>query len=471
VPELSIFSALTAPRQKATGQLASVESRGGWWPIVREPWAGAWQHNVEITLDNVLTHPTLFAVVTRIATDVARQRLRLVQQHSDHPSIWTEVQSPSFSPVLRRPNHYQIPMQFIESWVLSKCLNGNTYVLLVRDNRRVVQAMYVLDPQRVRVLVAPNGDVYYQLKRDDISQLPQEAYTVPATEIIHDRYNCLFHPLVGVSPIYASGLAAVQGLNIQNASTVLFANGAQPGGILVAPGAISKEQADRIKAYWDTNFAGDNAGKVAVLSDDMKYTPVAPMKAVDSQLVEQLDWVSKAICEAFGVPLHMVMVIPSPTYNNVDALNRQYQTQTLHAYTKPIEDCLDFGLGLTTGDVAEKRYGTEFDVDDLMWMDVATRVKSAGEALTGGLSPNEVRARFHGLGPVDGGETPYMQEQNWPLRLLADREIPTRQPTAPAELPPAKDEDDSDMERAVMELYAKAFTEGLYDPALTGTHG
>ncbi|WP_416380911.1 hypothetical protein, partial [Klebsiella pneumoniae] len=34
---------------------------------------------------------------------------------------------------------------------------------------------------------------------------------VPAREVIHDRFNCLFHPLIGLSPIYAAGLAAMQG--------------------------------------------------------------------------------------------------------------------------------------------------------------------------------------------------------------------------------------------------------------------
>ena len=36
--------------------------------------------------------------------------------------------------------------------------------------------------------------------------------------------NCLYHPLVGLSPIYACGLAAQQGLAIQNGSTEFFGN-------------------------------------------------------------------------------------------------------------------------------------------------------------------------------------------------------------------------------------------------------
>jgi len=61
---------------------------------------------------------------------------------------------------------------------------------------------------------------------------------------------------------------------------------------------------------------------------------------------------------------------------------------------------------------------------------------TAKEGVSGGiLTPNEARRRFD-LKPIDGGETAYLQEQNWPLRLLAGRELPARPPTVPAPIVP-----------------------------------
>src|SRR6185312_14046419 len=112
--------------------------------------------------------------------------------------------------------------------------------------------------------------------RDDLSGLHDDKnVVVPASEIIHDRMNCLFHPLVGLSPIYAAGLAATQGLHIQGNSATFFKNGSNPGGVLTAPGAISDETAARLKAAWATNYSGENAGKVAVLGDGLKYEAMA----------------------------------------------------------------------------------------------------------------------------------------------------------------------------------------------------
>ena len=62
---------------------------------------------------------------------------------------------------------------------------------------------------------------------------------VPAREIIRDRYNCIYHPLVGTSPIWAAASSAAQGAAIQQSSAKFFKNASQPGGILTAPGAIS----------------------------------------------------------------------------------------------------------------------------------------------------------------------------------------------------------------------------------------
>jgi hypothetical protein len=151
--------------------------------------------------------------------------IRLMQEED---KIWVETTSPAFSPVLRKPNKYQTRQKFFESWVLSKLSSGNTYVLKERDNRGGVIALHVLDPNRVKPLVAPNGDVYYELHDDDLAKLPAGLPAIPASEIIHDRMWCLFHPLVGLSPIYACARAATHGLNIQDNSVNFFENMSRP---------------------------------------------------------------------------------------------------------------------------------------------------------------------------------------------------------------------------------------------------
>ena len=268
--------------QKALSAIPGGGRGSGWFSIL-ESFQGAWQRNIEIKTDSVLSFHAVFACQSLIASDISKLPLMLMALNPS-TRVWEETSNSAYSPVLRRPNNYQTTKQFIEAWVISKLQNGNTYILKQRDNRKVVVAMHVLDPKLVTVLVADNGDVFYQLSNDRLAGLEKGSVTVPASEIIHDRFNCLFHPLIGISPIFAAGLAATQGLAIQSDSTKFFENGARPGGILQAPGAISDETAGRLKAYWDENYSGSNAGKVAVLGDGLTYLALKS-KSTDAQMI------------------------------------------------------------------------------------------------------------------------------------------------------------------------------------------
>jgi HK97 family phage portal protein len=453
---------------KAVPQLSPVESRGGWWPVVREPYAGAWQNNDEESVDTVVANSAVFACVTLIASDVAKMRLKLVQQDDD--GIWSEIESAAFSPVLRKPNRYQNRIQFFYWWMASKLLHGNTYVLKQRDRANIVRGLYILDPSRCRPLVAPDGGVYYELKTDALSGIATDGVIyAPASEVIHDVGHPLFHPLVGVSPIYACGVAAVQGLRIQNNSSQFFANGSKPGGVLTAPGAITQATAQRVKEYWDTNFTGDNMGKVAVLGDGLKYEAMS-VTSRDSQLIEQLQWTGLDICTAFRVPAYKIGIGPQPSYNNVEALDQAYYSQRLQFDIESIELVLDEGFGLAPDRVEGKRLGVEFDLDDLMRMDTATLVKTEKES-AGLKTINESRKRLN-LGPVTGGDTVYLQHQDHSIEALAKRDASadpfataaTAASTNPA-LEPAAEEDPDETPKYLAALMSKALEEGLYDAA------
>jgi len=434
---MNVFG-LSITRARPPSDLMPVDNRGGWWGLVREGFTGAWQSNIEIRLDTVLTYHAVYACISLIASDISKMRMKLVAE--DANGIWSETPSSALSPVLRRPNHYQNRIKFFEQWVTSKLIYGNTYVLKVRDARNVITQLYILDPNRTKVLVSPDGSVFYQLSRDDLTGLDEDLVAVPAREIIHDLMCPLYHPLVGVSPIYACGLAAVQGLKIQTNSTQFFGNGSNPGGILTAPGAISDETAARLKAHWDANYTGQNVGKVAVLGDGLKYEAMA-ITATDSQLIEQLRWTAEVVCSCFHVPPYMIGIGPAPSYTNIEALNQQYYTQCLQSLIENIELCLDEGLELP------KPYGTEFDLDALLRMDTATQYKAISDGIGGSfLTPNEGRRKLD-LPPLEGGDTVYMQQQNFSLAALneRDQDAPFAKPTAaPAATPAPTAEPDPD---------------------------
>lgn len=440
---LGIPVPFTRDHKKTMSRVAGSGRGSGWWSVL-ESFPGAWQQNVEIRYDSVLSNHADFACRTLIASDIAKLRLMLVRK--DENGIWKETTNPAYSPVIRKPNAYQTRIQFFESWVLSKLQRGNAYILKGRDNRGVVNALYVLDPTLVQVLVSDNGQVYYELHADDLSGV-SERLVVPAREIIHDRFNCFFHPLVGLSPIFAGGLAAMQGLAIQNDSATFFQNGAQPSGILTAPGHIEDDTAERLKEYWSTEFSGKKSGKVAVVGDGLKYEAMRA-KAVDAQLIEQLKWSAEIICSTYHVPPYKIGVGAMPSYNNIQALNLDYYTGCLQILLESIEACLDEGLGMDGVNI-----GVQFDEDDLLRMDTLTQFDVAAKG-KGILTLDEQRRKLNAA-PVKGGDTIYLQQQDHSLAAIAARDAQlidgTSNPPVTVD-PPANDNLEAQAAYALVEI-------------------
>ena len=212
---------------------------GSWTTVIDDPFPGAWQQNVTLrSTKDLLAFPPIYACVTLIAGDIAKLRMRLtallgsVRPARTFPTrdIWLESEVPTNSPFLRplrKPNDYQTPYQFWTAWIVSRLLNGNAYILKTRDNRGAenagnVTSLHVLDPGLVEPLVAETGEVFYKLRKDYLTGVDDEEIVVPASEIIHDRVTPLWHPLVGVSPLYAAALSGTQGVNIATNATRFF---------------------------------------------------------------------------------------------------------------------------------------------------------------------------------------------------------------------------------------------------------
>jgi HK97 family phage portal protein len=395
----------------------------GRWVTIHDPTTGAWQQDEPIQIDSVLTFSAVFACARLIASDIGKLRIMLMQRTAS--GVWKEGESALFSPVLKKPNPVQTRIKFLESWVLSKLLFGNFYGLKERDARGIVRGIWPLDPQKVTPLVSESGQVFYRLNYDRMIQ-QQAQITVPATEVIHDVYLAPEHPLIGVSPIAACGLTAMQGIKIQRNSEKFFGNMARPSGHLTAPGFIKDETAKRIQTNFQANYGGDNIGKLLVTGDGLKFEQFT-MSATDAQLIEQLRWTSEDVCRAFGVPGYKIGVGQLPAYNNIGPMDQAYYSGTLQELIECIELQLDEGLALP------EQYRTELEVQEgLLRMDTAARFDSYEKALRSGWkSPNEVRI-LEGHEPVEGGEEPIMQQQNWPLSVLAKRDPPDTAPPAPA---------------------------------------
>ena len=303
--------------------ILSAVGLGDWYP-------GSWQNNDDLSQEDIMCSPIVYSCATLIANDIGKLRTQLVS-YDDRAKIWTEVTGNSpFWPVLRRPNRYQNHVQFKQWWIMSKLRHGNTYALKERDERGIVRALYILNPAYVTPLVSDDGSVFYQLGNDNLAGIGAINVTVPASEIIHDRMNCLYHELVGIAPVHAAAIIAGIGVKIQRNSAYFFANNSRPSGILVAPGDVTAENARVIKEQWQSAYSGNNSGKVAVLASGMRFEAMAT-NATDAQMIETLRWTDERVASVFHVPAYKVGVGAMPSYNNVESLAQEYYNECLQS--------------------------------------------------------------------------------------------------------------------------------------------
>lgn len=444
---------LSRTKEKSLESVGGALSRG-WKRLIHEPFTGAWQRNME-EVREIPIYPTLYACLMRISTDIGKLPFRLASK--DSKGIWKEVTNPAYSPVLRKPNHYQTAQQFREAWMLSKLMHGNAYILKERDQRGIVVRMYVLDPCRVEPLVSDSGAVFYRLCGDKLNGVPDQLgdleRTFPASEIIHDRYMTMHHWLIGVPPLCAANWPAVKNLRILKTSSEFFDNSAQPGGILTAPAGMSEEDAQAVSEFFQRNSTGVNAGRVAVIGADMKFTPMR-MNSADAQLVEQMRYSDEQICQPFGIMPFKIGIGTIPAGLKVDDINQMYHSDALQAHIEAMEYLLDEALGVSAP------MGVELDTEPLLRMDEEKRAAVWGGLTGSGIaSPNEARFKFN-LAPLEGGDTVYMQQQDYPLDQVRLNKIQQEQPApAPATTPEQEEQAQQEQERQFMAGIVKALAE------------
>jgi HK97 family phage portal protein len=399
---------------------------------VHEPFAGAWQMNKECWGPQGI-FSAVYACIAIIAGDVSKLPPRIVKRlpngsKEDFP------QHPA-ARVLAYPNTYQTRVDFWGQFVASSLFTGNTYVYLVRDQRGVISEMHILDPRRVRVMLADDGSIFYNIGGMERLASLLETDFLPSRDILHHRLLTLNHPLVGLTPLYAAGVSAMTGQTIQQNSFAFFSNMSRASGVLTAPGKISPELSSRLKSEWDVNFKGGSMGRTAVLGEGMKWEPLT-ISAADAQLIEQLRWSIEDVARCFRVPTYMLTDASKVSFKNAEQLARNYYSQTLQYHIESIESRIDVAFGLA-GDIS-----CEFDLASLLRMEFDARMSAYQVGINSGvLTINEARA-LEELPPAEGGSEPLVQAQYRPLSM-AGEPMPSATPPAP-EPPPEVDPDEPD---------------------------
>jgi len=339
------------------------------------------------------------------------------------------------------PNPEMSSFVFRETLMTHLLLWGNAYAQIIRNGKNEVIALYPLMPNKMSVDRDEHGQLYYTYQRSN-----EEAPTMKGSSVILKPSDVLHIPglgfdgLVGYSPIAMAKNAIGMAIACEEFGAKFFANGAAPSGVLEHPGTI--KDPSRVRDAWQSQFGGSsNSGKVAVLEEGMKYTPIS-ISPEQAQFLETRKFQINEIARIFRVPPHMVGDLEKSSFSNIEQQSLEFVKYTLDPWVIRWEQSIMRSL-LTPEE--KKTYYAKFNLDGLLRGDYQSRMN--GYAIgrqNGWMSANDIR-ELENLDRIP-------EEEGGDLYLINGNMLPMKNAGAFANTTPTDDGKEETPDEEVLEL-------------------
>jgi HK97 family phage portal protein len=312
-----------------------------------------------------------------------------VYRYNDSGGKEKYLKHPLYKLLHEEPNPEMTSFAFRETLMSHLLLWGNAYAQIIRNARGEVIALYPLMPNKMTVDRDSNGRLFYLYQRssEDVPSLGKDnqVYLAPA-DVLHIP-GLGFDGLVGYSPIAMAKNAVGLAIATEEYGAKFFANGAAPGGVLEHPGTIKDPQ--KVKDSWNAAYQGSqNAHRVAVLEEGMKYQPIgiAPEQA---QFLETRKFQINEIARIFRVPPHMLADLEKSSFSNIEQQSLEFVKYTLDPWVVRWEQSMCRAL---LSDSEKPTVFIKFNVDGLLRGDYESRMSGYATARQNGwMSANDIR--------------------------------------------------------------------------------
>ncbi len=374
---MGIFSGLFKSRDKPTDSTAG--SRYAFY-------MGGSTSGKAVTERSAMQMTAVYSCVRILAEAIAGLPLHLYRYNSDGGKE-KAIDHPLYLLLHDEPNPEMSSFVFRETLMCHLLIYGNAYAQIIRNGKDQIVALYPLMPNKMTVDRDESGQLYYQYMRyaDEVGG-KNETVILKPSDVLHIP-GLGFDGLVGYSPIAMAKNAIGLAIATEEYGAKFFANGAAPSGVLEHPGTIKDPQ--RVREAWQSQFGGSqNSGKIAVLEEGMKYTPIS-ISPEQAQFLETRKFQINEIARIFRVPPHMVGDLEKSSFSNIEQQSLEFVKYTLDPWVIRWEQSIMRSL-LTTKE--KKTYFVKFNVEGLLRGDYQSRMNGYATARQNGwMSANDIR--------------------------------------------------------------------------------
>ena len=350
---------------------------------------------IAVTPYTALQVPTVSACIRCLSDDLAK--LPLVVRRRLPGGGWEIDLNHALNKVLRDPNRFMTAMDLKAYIVTSYCLRGNAYVAIRRDGNGRPSKLIPLSPDRVSVLLSPDGHLFYHMSHP---LLGTEGLVLHQDDVMHIRGMSL-DGYTGISPLATGAEAIGLALATQQHGATVFRPGANISGVLSTAGVLTDDAARRLAQNWRDTYAGThNAAKVAVLEQGLTFAPIS-MNNEEAQYLGTRAMSAREIASLYRVPLHKLGIEDSATLGGLEQAEIRYIRDGLQPIATRIEENANYDLLF---DSEQQSLSIKFDFDELMRGDAPSRFGVYQTALLNGIyCLDDVLVR-EGMPPLPDGK-------------------------------------------------------------------
>jgi HK97 family phage portal protein len=351
------------------------------------------------------------------------------------------VVNSALSRILRRPNSYQSISDFFLNLTGALYDNGNAYALGLRNNRFEFAELHLMDSRISMPRIAANGEVFYNLAGNTIveNSIPRDLLAAtPARDVLHVRLDARnrYNPLLGEPPLTSAMMDVAASNSMVQQALAYTANQARPSGVLQTDLQINEDEKRALRASWEEQTKGPNAGGTPILSWGLKWQQTS-QSGRDAQLAEMLQITDGRIASAYRVPLELLSLFGAAgnPAGSVENLMRFWIASGLGFCLNHIEEAVGRFFGLA----GQPDEYLELDTAALERSNMKDRLAALAQGVQGGIyAPNEARA-LEDLPAAEDGDEPRVQQQVVPLSFGAKPPPPPPPPPASPALEPTPD--------------------------------
>jgi HK97 family phage portal protein len=296
------------------------------------------------------------------------------------------VVNSALSRILKQPNDYQTISDFLLNLTRRLYEKGEAFAIAIRNNRGEIGELHLV--RDGRATIAEEGSIFYSVYGNEILQLRFDlSQPIPARDILHVRLHTPRHPLRGESPILAATVDLAMASAARQQQVFFYLNQARPSFTLETDAVMKREQAQELRAWWDDQTQGENAGRTPILTGGLKAHPITT-NAVDSQLAEMLKMTNENIALAMRIPLQ-ILGLGGNTYSSTELLMQSWIASGLGFTLNHIEEAVGALFGLKG---VPDEY-LELDTRALLRSAYRERIEALARGVISGIySPDEARA-------------------------------------------------------------------------------